>query len=81
VIKIRFWVSGETGDFAFVVCAESLRRATQSVKERYPGSAVAAIFPIEPDCLIVGDTHRGEYIELEVTEGLSQPGKVIAARA
>ena len=80
MIKVRIWVSDITGDFAVVVCAESLQRATQSVKERYPGSAVEIAFPIEPDCFFVGDLHHGEHLDLEVKEGLSRPGAVTGAR-
>lgn len=81
MIEVRIRVSGETGDFAVVVCAESLQRAMQCAKERYPGSAVEIAFPIEPDYFFVGDTHRGEFVDLEVKEGLNQPGEVIVARA
>jgi hypothetical protein len=79
MIKVRIRVSSETGDFAVVVCTESLRHAVRGVKERYPGSAVDVAFPIDPDCFFVEDTGRSEYVDLEVKEELSQPGEVIVA--
>jgi hypothetical protein len=77
MIKVRIRVSDGTGDFAVVVCAESLRRAAQYVKERYPDSAVEIAFPIEPHHFFSVEPHHGEYVDdLEVKErmGTNQGG-------
>ena len=73
MIKVRIRVSGEAGDFAVVVCAENLRQAARSVKERFPGSAVQLAFPIEPEQFFVGDPHHGERVDLEAEE-VAEPG-------
>ena len=70
MIKVRIRVSGETGDFAVVVCAESLRKAEQTAKAGYPGSSVSIVFPIESDCFFVSSPHRGGHVGLETSEEL-----------
>ena len=63
----------EVGDFAVVGCAENLSQAAQSVKERFPGSAVQLAFPIEPEQFFIGDPHHGEHVDLEAGE-VAEPG-------
>jgi len=79
MIKVRVKVSGETGGFAVVVCAVSLRQTEQIMKERYPESTVGVAFPIDP--FFVDGSHHDRYAELVVTEGLDEPREVIVARA
>jgi hypothetical protein len=69
MIKVRMRVSGETGDFAVVVCAESLRLAAQNVRECNPGSVVEIAFPIEPEQFF-GGSHNGDHVDSEVVEGI-----------
>jgi hypothetical protein len=73
-------VSGEAGSLAVGVCAGSLREAEQIVKERYPGSAVNIVFPIEPDHFFVEGSRLGWYAGLVVAGGLAEPRDVILAR-
>jgi hypothetical protein len=68
MIKVRIRVIGDTGDFAVIVCAESLRRAAQCVKERYPDSAVEIAFPIEPYHFFSEEPYHGEHVDLELRE-------------
>jgi hypothetical protein len=65
MIKVRIRISDDTGDFAVIVCAESLRRAAQSVKERYPDSTVEIAFPIESNHFFSAEPHHGEHVDLE----------------
>jgi hypothetical protein len=67
---VRIRVSTRASQFAVVVCAESLRHATESVRARYPGSAVGIAFPIEPEHFFVGDDHRGAIFYPEAKEEL-----------
>ncbi len=81
MIKVWVKVSGGAGGFAVVVCAGGLRHAEQTVKERYPESAVGIAFPIEPDHFFVEGSHHERYAGLMVSERLAEPREVIVARA
>jgi hypothetical protein len=74
MIKVRIRVSGETGDFTVVVCAESLRKAEQTAKAGCPGSTVSIVFPIESDCFFVSDPHHGGHVGLETSEEQVEAG-------
>lgn len=80
MIKVRVQVSNEGGSFSVVVYAESLKKAEQSAKVRYPGSSVSIAFPIEPDCFFANGPHYGGHAGLETSEELVEAGKTIVAR-
>jgi hypothetical protein len=68
MIKVQIRVRTKGDGFIVVACAESIGRAAQIVKERYPGSVVEIAFPIAPGQFFVGDPHYGERIDLEAKE-------------
>jgi hypothetical protein len=66
MIRARVRVDNEDDGFTIVVWAESLQKAEQAAKARYPECAVKIAFPIEPECFLVGVPHP----DLEATERL-----------
>ncbi len=68
MIKVQFRVSTKTGELSVAACAQSIGHAAQIVMERYPGSTVEILFPIEPGQFFVGVPQYGEHIDLEAKE-------------
>ena len=71
MIRARVRVDNENGGFTILVCAENLRKAERTAKNRYPGSAVRIAFPLEPEYFFVDGSRNGSYSGLATTEELT----------
>jgi hypothetical protein len=69
---IRISVEVRNGDPCFQIAAwaESVERAVNLVKARYPGQEVSVIFPIEPDAFFAdSNTCISEVVSLRTSDG------------
>jgi hypothetical protein len=66
-------VKDENGAFSVAVYAENLRRAVELAASRYPGRAVAVLFPLDPRAFFVeGSTVSAPTMEFGAETGSQQ---------
>jgi len=58
VVRIKLEVSGSESPFKVLVWADSIRRAEDIVRSRYPGKEVRVVFPIDGDGFFADDDGR-----------------------
>ena len=73
MVKVCIEVRSGTARFCVAIRAESIRRALDLARRRYPGADVGARFPIEPEGFFVEDTAASAAIL-----GFEQPGAIAA---
>lgn len=72
---IRISVEVRNGDACFLIAAwaESVERAVNMVKARYPGQEVSVVFPIEPDSFFVDrDPSISEVVNLRMSDAVTR---------
>ena len=69
MVRISIEVRSGAARFDVAVQAESIQRAMNLVRQRYPNGSVKVRFPIEPESFFVEDiAARAEQIEFEVPQ-------------
>ena len=73
MIRASVEVKVENGAFSVAVYAEHLRRAVELAASRYPGRAVAVLFPLDPRAFFVeGSTVSAPTVEFVAATGSQQ---------
>jgi hypothetical protein len=69
MIQVSVKLGDGSIDFRVSVRAESIEQAVSLASERYPGSKVRVLFPIDPESFFIGDQGLvGAPVSLEMPE-------------